>query len=57
MVHAESTMQKLAAQLSGERERYANLEAEFQGTTEEMHLEVRAPPHSGLLHTLSQACE
>ena len=40
--HAEMTMQKMAAQLSSERERYVNLEAEFQGTTEEMQLEVRS---------------
>lgn len=38
--HAEMTMQKMASQLSGERERYSHLEAEFQGTTEEMQLEV-----------------
>ena len=43
--HAEMTMQKMAAQLSTERERYVNLEAEFQGTTEEMQLEVCSATH------------
>ena len=43
--HAEITMQNMAAQLNSERERYVNLEAEFQGTTEEMQLEVCSATH------------
>ena len=38
--HAEMTMHKMAAQITAERERYSNLEAEYQGTCEEMQLEV-----------------
>ena len=55
--HAEMTMQKMAAQLSGERERYVNLEAEFQGTTEEMQLEVcSATTHRCELTPLDAHC-